>query len=89
MSFLRQLVSLFGMFHRLPGIFVPSLMVPLVVVRRGNTVRVSGEIVEFCSALVRIVWHVLFSRPANLISAIYDRFTSEIGRYCFRKAIVS
>jgi hypothetical protein len=77
MSFLRQLVSLVGIFHRLPGIFVPGLMVPFVVVRCGNAVRVSGEIVKLCSALMRIVCHVLFSRPANLILTIYDRFPFE------------
>jgi len=43
-------------------------MVPFVVMRCGNTVRVSGEIVELCSALVRIVWHVLFSLRRNDMS---------------------
>jgi hypothetical protein len=67
-SFLRQLISLMRMFQSLPGILVPSHMVPFVVMRCGNTVRVSGEIVEFCSALVRIVWHVLFSLRRNDMS---------------------
>jgi len=59
MSFLRQLESLIGMFQRLPGILMAGHMVPFVMVRCGNTVCVSGEIVELRSALVRIVWHVL------------------------------
>jgi hypothetical protein len=36
-------------------------MFPFLVVRCGNAVRVSGEIVELCSALMRIVCHMLLS----------------------------
>ncbi len=61
MSFLCELISLGGVFHGLPGKFVPGLMVFFAVVRRGNTVCVRGEIVVLRGFLVRVFWHILFS----------------------------
>jgi hypothetical protein len=51
-GFLCEFVSFGGMFHGLPGILVPSLMILFAMVRRGNTVCVCGEIVELCCSLV-------------------------------------
>jgi hypothetical protein len=46
MSLLRRLVGLGGMLKSLSGVFVPGLMPFLVVVRRGNSVGVCGDIVK-------------------------------------------
>ncbi len=54
---MRPLVSFFGMFHGLPGMFVSGLVVSFRVVRRGDAVRVCGEFVEFGSSLMRVIWH--------------------------------
>jgi hypothetical protein len=65
MSFLRQLESLGGMFQRLPGMFLPGLVIFFSMMRRGRTVRVGGKFMEFGSSLVRIVWHGIFSLSSN------------------------
>ena len=52
MSFLRQLVSLGGVFHGLPGMLVPSHVVFFVVVRCSDAVCVRGEIVKLRGSLV-------------------------------------
>ena len=46
MSFLCQFISLGGVLHRLPGMFVGGHMVTLVVVRCGHAVRVGGQFVK-------------------------------------------
>jgi hypothetical protein len=51
-GFLCQFVSFGRVFHGLAGILVPSLMVLLTVMRRGDTVCVCSEIVELCCSLV-------------------------------------
>ena len=61
MSFLCERVSLGGVFHGLPGIVVPSLMVFFAVVHCGNTVCVRGEIVELYSSLMLVFWPTVFS----------------------------
>jgi len=45
------------MFQCLFGMFVSSLVIFLPVMRGGNTVRMCGKVVEFGSALVRVLWH--------------------------------
>ena len=62
MSFLRELVSLGGVFQGLPGILVPSHMIFFAVVRRGNTMCVRGEIVELRGSLMHVFWHIFVSR---------------------------
>jgi len=57
MSFLRPLESFIGMFQRLLGMLVSGLVIFFAVVRGGSTVRVCGELVEFGSSLVRVIWH--------------------------------
>jgi hypothetical protein len=57
MSFLRPLESFIGMFQGLLGMLVSSLVIFFPVVCGGNAVRVCGELVEFGSSLVRVVWH--------------------------------
>ena len=57
MRFLRPLECLIGIFHGLPGVLVPGLMIFFPMVRGGRTVRVCGEFVEFSSSLVRVIWH--------------------------------
>jgi hypothetical protein len=57
MSFSRPLESLIGMFQRLLGMLVSGLVIFFSVVRRGSTVRVCGEFMEFGSSLVRVIWH--------------------------------
>jgi len=57
MRFLRPLERLLGMFHGLPGMLVPGLVIFFSMVRGGGTVRVCGEFVELGSSLVRVIWH--------------------------------
>jgi hypothetical protein len=57
MSFLRALESVIGMFQSLPGMLVSSLVIFFPVVCGGSAVRVCGELVEFGSSLVRVIWH--------------------------------
>jgi hypothetical protein len=52
MSFLCQFISLGGVLHRLPGMFVGGHMVFLVVMRCGNAVRVRGQIVKLRGSAV-------------------------------------
>ncbi len=42
------------MFHGLPGMLVPRLMIFLAVMNGGSAVGVRGHFVEFRSSLVRI-----------------------------------
>ena len=74
MSFLCELVSLDGVFQGLPGMFVCGLVVFFAVMRRGDTVCVCGEIVELCSSLMRVFWHILVSRTTDLILACDSSF---------------
>jgi hypothetical protein len=60
MSFLRQLERFSGMFHCLPGVFLPGLVIFFAMVGRGGAVRMRGKFMEFSGSLVRIVWHVGF-----------------------------
>ncbi len=62
MSFLRQLESLVGMFHCLPGMFVPCLVVFFPVMNGGGTVRVCGLFMEFGGSLMRVFWHIFTPR---------------------------
>jgi hypothetical protein len=62
MRFLRPLERLLGMFHGLPGVFVPGLVIFFPVMHRGGAVRVRSEFVELRSSLVRVIWHGA-SRP--------------------------
>jgi hypothetical protein len=64
MRFLRPLERLLGMFHGLPGVFMPGLVVFFPVMRGGGAMRVRGEFVEFRSSLVRVIWHGV-SRPSG------------------------
>jgi hypothetical protein len=52
MRFLRPLERLLGMFHGLPGVFVPGLVIFFPVMRGGGAVRVRSEFVELRSSLV-------------------------------------
>jgi hypothetical protein len=45
------------MLQRLSGMLVPGLVIFFPVVRGGSSVHVCGELVEFSSSLVRLVWH--------------------------------
>lgn len=62
MRFLRPLERLLGMFHGLPGLFVPRLVIFFPVMHGGGAVRVRSEFVELRSSLVRVIWHGA-SRP--------------------------
>ena len=55
MSFLRVLVSLGRVFHRLPRKLVCSPVIFLAVMHCGGTVGMCGKIVEFGGSLVPIV----------------------------------
>jgi hypothetical protein len=57
MSFLRPLESFIGMFHSLLGMLVSGLVIFFPVVRGGSMVGVRSKFVEFCSSLVRVIWH--------------------------------
>jgi hypothetical protein len=59
MRFLCPLESLIGMFQRLFGILVSSLVIFFPVVRGGSTVCARGEFVEFGGPLVRDIWNSL------------------------------
>jgi hypothetical protein len=65
MSFLRQLKSFVGMLQRLLGMLMSGLVIFLAVMRGRSAMRVGGEFMEFCSALVRVIWHNA-SRPGCL-----------------------
>jgi hypothetical protein len=52
MSLLRQLIGFGGMLESLPRIFVPSLTIFLLVVRRGDSVCVCGDIMELRCSLM-------------------------------------
>jgi hypothetical protein len=52
MGFLRGLICLGGMLESLSRVFVPGLMVFLLVVRRGDSVCVCGDIVKLRCPLV-------------------------------------
>jgi hypothetical protein len=54
-SFPRVLVSLGGIFHRVPGKLVSSLVVSLFVMLRGDAMGVRGKIVELGGSLVPVV----------------------------------
>jgi hypothetical protein len=56
-SFLRPTERFGGMFHRLPGMLLPGLVIFLAVMRGSGAMRVCGEFVEFGSSLVRLTWH--------------------------------
>jgi hypothetical protein len=62
MSFLRPLESFIGMFHCLLGMLMSGLVIFFPVMHGGGTVRVGGELVEFSSSLVRVIWHC-YSNP--------------------------
>jgi hypothetical protein len=51
-------VRLVRVFQRLLGVFVPGLMIFFSVTYGRGAVRVCGLLVQFCSSLVRIVWHL-------------------------------
>jgi hypothetical protein len=57
MSILRPLHRFRRMFQRLFRMLVPGLVIFFPVVHRGSPVRVCGELVEFGSSLVRVIWH--------------------------------
>ena len=57
MRFLRPFERLLGMFHGLPGVFVPGLVIFFPVMHRGGAMRVRREFVELRSSLVRVIWH--------------------------------
>ncbi len=57
MGFLRPLKSFIGMFQGLFGMLVPGQVIFFTVVSGGGAVRVCGELVEFGSSLVRVIWH--------------------------------
>jgi hypothetical protein len=46
-----------GVLQRLSGMLVPGQVIFFSVVRGGSAVRVRGELVEFGSSLMRVVWH--------------------------------
>ena len=56
MCFFGRLESTIGMFQRLQGELVSSLVILFPVVR-GGTVGVCSEFVKFRSLLVRVIWH--------------------------------
>jgi len=68
-GFLRLLVRLGRVFHRLLGVLVPGLVIFLAVMRRGNAMRVRGKLVHLSGSLVRIVCHEC-SRTAEVTVAI-------------------
>lgn len=57
MGFLRPLESLVRMLQCLLGMLVPALVIFFPVVRGHGTVRVCGQLVEFGSSLMRVIWH--------------------------------
>ena len=73
MRFLRPLKRLLGMFHGLPGVFVPSLVIFFPVMHGGGAVRVRSEFVELRSSLVRVIWHGA-SRPWGMLHLRIIRF---------------
>ena len=54
---MRPLKGLVGVFKCLFGMLASGLVIFFPVVRCGDSVRVRGELVEFGSPLVRVIWH--------------------------------
>jgi hypothetical protein len=54
-------VSLVRVFHGLTGIFLSRLVILFAVMRRGNTVRVRGQIMVLRRSLVPVLGHAHFS----------------------------
>jgi hypothetical protein len=65
-SFLRDQEGFVGIFHGLPRVFPPSLVISFSVARGGRSVRVCGKFVEFSGSLVRVTRH--WSPPSSLVS---------------------
>jgi hypothetical protein len=57
--FLRRLMRFLGIFHSLPGMFVPGLMVFLAVMRSRSPVCMRGHVVKLSGSLMRIFCHNL------------------------------
>ncbi len=58
------------MFHRHAGLLVRGEMIAFAVPRGGDAVRVRGLFVEFCSSLMRIVWHFLPPERPTVLPAV-------------------
>ena len=52
------------MLQGLLGMLVPGLVIFLAVVRGRSAMSVGGEFMEFCSSLVRVIWHNVFCPDA-------------------------
>ena len=67
-SFLRVLVSLGGVFHRMFGKFVSGLVISLGVMHRSDAVSVRGKVMELGGSLVPVV--AAFPAMASSITSI-------------------
>jgi hypothetical protein len=52
-----KFVNVHGVLVRLFAEFVSRQMIPLAVSRGGRGVGVGREVMEFCSSIVRALWH--------------------------------
>jgi hypothetical protein len=68
MRFFGPLEGFIGMFQRLFGMLVSGLVIFFPVVRRGGTVRVCGEFVEFGGSLMRVIRHGVSLVPCQFRS---------------------
>ena len=89
MSFLREFVSLGGVFQGLPRMLVPAHMVFFAVMGSGNAMRVRGQIVKFCGSLMRVFWHAVSPLEtgfvignANCITKRVSPTTLSQGTFC-------
>jgi hypothetical protein len=81
MSFMPPLETFVGMFHCLIRIPVPDLVIFFPVV------RVCGEFGEFCSSLVRVIWHGVSHPRCPPLSWNYSIFkTVQLGTLAPRPA---
>ena len=76
------------MLQRLLGMLMSGQMIFLAVMRGRSAMRVGGEFMEFCSSLVRVIWHsvsIPFS-PLHLETSTASKlFNSEQSRHRQRR----
>jgi hypothetical protein len=80
-GFSRVLVGLGGVFHRVPGQFVSSLVISLAVMRSGDAVSVRGEVMELGGPLVPVISAFPAMTP-SITPIAHESFLQKIRLNC-------
>ncbi len=78
--FLRLLVGLGRMFHRLFGVLVSGLMIFLAVMHRGYAMSVRGKLVKLSSPLVPIICHKILRNARTTVARCDARVHDRLGK---------